>query len=140
NFQGEEVHAGGVCSKQEDMGGLLVYRINDQPYYWSGGVVVDAQAEVLKGLELKGIHRDTAIFMKQGNGVIPTVKRICSKSIVLECVKRNKGFSSLFKWNSPSWTSTMFVSDESPFVYLSNGQCVFIIHVETLTLRTLNFR
>ncbi|GMT01604.1 hypothetical protein PENTCL1PPCAC_23778, partial [Pristionchus entomophagus] len=144
HFPCETVHAGGVCSCRPPDAiteGLAVWRIDNEPWSWGGGIALESPAEARRGLELKGVHRKTAIYMKLSSVAIPTVKKIDNDMIVLECFQRKRiGSMKLFKSKYPSWGSPMFAVEESPFVYLSNGKCLFIIDVENMTLRTMHFR
>ncbi|KAF8361031.1 hypothetical protein PRIPAC_87954 [Pristionchus pacificus] len=136
-LKGENIHPSGMCSIVCD-GKVYVYRLCDDPV--RDRIHVDVPVDVLEWLELKAIHRQTAVFRKiTREPISSSVKRMGKNAIVLACYRAQtrKFFESgdsrsdMAEYNAP-WGSQAIV--KNGLVYMTNGESLFTIDPETAEL------
>ncbi|GMS86540.1 hypothetical protein PENTCL1PPCAC_8715, partial [Pristionchus entomophagus] len=114
-MEGETISSGVCSARIERNGNKYVYRLCENPD--RDGIFVDFPQEVLKRMELRRLHRGKLVFFsKVTDAIRPRAKKLRDNAILVEA-------RDLY---------AIFVRDYSPFLYLSDGSCIFTLNTDTL--------
>ncbi|GMR39036.1 hypothetical protein PMAYCL1PPCAC_09231, partial [Pristionchus mayeri] len=117
----EEIHNSGSCCRLRH-GKRYVYRMWEDPN--SYGTIIDLPEDMLKDLDLKGVHMGKAIYTNKidlSDKSRPTVIKLSEKVIVIEARKK----------------LLMYTNDSYPFIYCwDDDNYIYVLDTNTMELGT----